>query len=257
MKTKILVATHKNYEMPSDKNLYLPIFVGKELHPDVNHTVQGDNTGDNISEKNSQYNELTALYWGWKNLTVDAIGLVHYRRYLSMNKEKDIDKILNQQQVDELLKATDIILPKKRHYFIETNLSHYNHAHPKEQLELTRQVIIDVYPEYLEAYDLVMKRTSAHMFNMMIMKKDKLDTYCAWLFDVLGEIEQRLDISNYDKYQNRVYGFISELLLDVWLEKNNFSFKEVKVVHLEGENWIQKGSKFLLRKFGIMCCYKW
>ena len=44
MKTKVLVAAHKNYAMPKDP-LYLPVFVGKEIHPDVNHTFQGDNTG--------------------------------------------------------------------------------------------------------------------------------------------------------------------------------------------------------------------
>ena len=62
MKVKILVATHKNYAMPKDP-VYLPVFVGKALHPDVNQTYQGDNTGDNISAKNANYNELTAIYW--------------------------------------------------------------------------------------------------------------------------------------------------------------------------------------------------
>lgn len=65
MNIKVLVAVHKNYAMPSDP-MYLPVFVGKDLHPDVNDTFQGDNTGDNISKKNAHYNELTALYWGWK-----------------------------------------------------------------------------------------------------------------------------------------------------------------------------------------------
>ena len=94
MKTKVLVAAHKNYEMPKDP-LYLPVFVGKEIHPDVNHTFQGDSTGDNISAKNPYYNELTAIYWGWKNLDVDAMGLVHYRRYLSLNHQKSLDEVLS------------------------------------------------------------------------------------------------------------------------------------------------------------------
>ena len=92
MNIKILVAVHKNYRMPDDP-MYLPVFVGKEIHPTVNHTFQGDNTGDNISKKNPHYNELTALYWGWKNLDVDALGLVHYRRYLTMGHSKDLSTI--------------------------------------------------------------------------------------------------------------------------------------------------------------------
>lgn len=98
MNIKILVAVHKNYRMPDDP-MYLPVFVGKEIHPTVNHTFQGDNTGDNISKKNPHYNELTALYWGWKNLDVDALGLIHYRRYLTMGHSKDLSTILNHEQL--------------------------------------------------------------------------------------------------------------------------------------------------------------
>lgn len=122
MKVKVLVAAHKNYKMPTDP-LYLPVFVGKEIHPDVNHTFQGDNTGDNISAKNPTYNELTAIYWGWKNLDVDAMGLVHYRRYLSLNHRKSLDAVLTEQQAKTLLSSADIILPPKRRYYIETNES--------------------------------------------------------------------------------------------------------------------------------------
>ena len=88
--------------MPSD-SLYLPVFVGKEIHPDVNKTFQGDNTGDNISVKNPNYNELTALYWGWKNLDVDGMGLVHYRRYLSLKGGKSFDNILTMDESKKLL----------------------------------------------------------------------------------------------------------------------------------------------------------
>ena len=119
MEVKVLVATHKNYAMPKD-DLYLPVFVGKAIHPDVNHSFQGDNTGDNISVQNPYYNELTAIYWGWKNLDLDAMGLVHYRRYLSLNHKKSLDNVLSHQQALELLKDHDIILPPKRRYYIET-----------------------------------------------------------------------------------------------------------------------------------------
>ena len=248
MKTKVLVAAHKNYAMPKDP-LYLPVFVGKEIHPDVNHTFQGDNTGDNISAKNPYYNELTAIYWGWKNLDVDAMGLVHYRRYLSLNHQKSLDEVLSSEQVADLLKDHDIILPPKRRYYIETNESHYLHAHEHEPFEVMRQVIHQNYPEYAAAFEKVMKRTWAHMFNMFIMKRKPLDEYCTWMFDVLGEVESRIDISNYSTYEQRVYGFLSELLLDVWLEVHpEYSTVEVKYVFMEHINWFKKGGKFVLRK---------
>lgn len=248
MNIKILVAAHKNYVMPQDQNLYLPIFVGKDLHPNVNHTFQGDNTGDNISVKNAHYNELTAIYWAWRNLDADAIGLVHYRRYLSLHKQKDLTSVLDQAQAESLLQDHDIILPKKRNYYIESNYSHYVHAHHAEPLDLTRKIIEQDYSMYLNAFDEVMQRKSAHMFNMFIMKQQPFDEYCQWLFDILAKVEQNLDISDYNQYEARVYGFISERLLDVWLAVNEqYRTTEVNFVYMEKQNWLVKGGNFLKR----------
>ncbi len=248
MRVKILVATHKNYKMPND-DLYLPIFVGKDIHPNVNETFQGDNTGDNMSIKNPTYNELTAIYWGWKNLNVDALGLVHYRRYLSLNHKKSLNSVLSTNQAKSLLGKYDIILPEKRRYFIETNKSHYLHAHHNEPFFAMERVVKYYYPEYAESFDKVMKRTWAHMFNMFIMKNEPLDEYCTWMFDILNKVEAQTDITSYSTYEKRVYGFLSELLLDVWLDRNNqYSTHEVKYVFMEHTNWLIKGGNFLKRK---------
>ncbi|WP_267201547.1 DUF4422 domain-containing protein [Limosilactobacillus kribbianus] len=248
MEIKVLVAAHKNYAMPKDE-LYLPVFVGKAIHPDVNHSFQGDNTGDNISAKNPYYNELTAIYWGWKNLDLDAMGLVHYRRYLSLNHKKSLDAVLSRQQAVDLLQDHDIILPPKRRYYIETIESHYRHSHENEPLDVMTQVIAEKYPEYQASYRKVMKRTWAHMFNMFIMKRGPLNEYCKWMFDVLSEVEKRIDISNYSTYEQRVYGFLSEPLLDVWLDQHpEYSTTEVNYVFMEHTNWFKKGGAFLKRK---------
>lgn len=248
MTNRILVATHKNYAMPSDP-LYLPIFVGKRIHPDVNKTFQGDDTGDNISIKNSSYNELTALYWGWKNLDNDAVGLVHYRRYLSTNHKKNLNSVLSTGQLNDLMSEYDVVLPKKRNYYIETNYSHYVHAHRSEPLDVTRNIISENFSDYLESFDTVMKRRSAHMFNMLVMKKKYYDMYCEWLFSILAQLEGRIDTSSYGPYERRVYGFVSELLLDVWLDKNALRSTEVNFVYMERQNWLLKGWGFIKRKF--------
>ena len=234
--------------MPTDP-MYLPVFVGKDLHPDVNHTFQGDNTGDNISKKNAHYNELTALYWGWKNLDYDALGLVHYRRYLSLNHQKDLSAILTTDQTKEILKIADIILPQKRRYYIETNESHYLHSHEHAPFENLRQIINDDYPEYSKSFEKVMKRTWAHMFNMFIMKKQPLNEYLTWMFEVLGKVEAETDISGYSPYEQRVYGFLSEVMLDVWLDQHpQYKTQEVDYVFMEHTNWLVKGGNFLKRK---------
>lgn len=251
MKTKILVAAHKLYEMPEDDELYIPIFVGSKLHSRKPNNYISDGTGENISLKNPHFNELTALYWGWKNLECDAMGLVHYRRYLTEHRmpSKKLDMILTDNQVEQLLQNNDIILPQKRHYYVESNYAHYIHVHYSEPLKQTRRIISEQYPAYLDTFDLVMQRRSAHMFNMFIMKKKPLNEYCSWLFDILFRLEKSVDITDYDTYESRVFGFVSELLLDVWLEKTGYVYTEEKVLYLEGQNYVKKGFEMLRRKF--------
>ncbi|MBQ7863576.1 MAG: DUF4422 domain-containing protein [Lachnospiraceae bacterium] len=252
MNIKLLVATHKEYPMPED-SMYLPIHVGKELSSLYLPWV-GDNTGEHISSKNPNYCELTALYWAWKNLDADVIGLSHYRRHFAMHKPGFFCKnkfpfVLKSTDVESLLKTTSVLLPKPRNYFIETNYSQFVHAHPAESLELTKHIIKAKYPEYTTYIEPVMNRTTAHRFNMLIMKKDIFDQYCSWLFDILFELEHQLDISSYDAYNQRIFGFISERLLDVFIEANHIEYKELPVIFMEQEHWIKKGTAFLKRKF--------
>ncbi len=244
---KIIVATHKKYWMPSDP-MYLPLHVGREGKENLGYT--GDNTGDNISLKNKNYCELTGLYWAWKNLDADYIGVAHYRRHFvgksgGGNKR---DKVITQVQLEQILKETDIVLPKPRNYYIETNYSQYVHAHHAEDLDVTREILDEKYPFYVKAFDESMKRTSGHRFNMFIMKKEFFRQYCEWLFDILFELEKRLDISNYSKNDARVFGFVSERLLDVWLDTNHIKYKNIAVQFMERQNWLKKGGNFLMRK---------
>lgn len=248
MNLKILIATHKEYWMPQDK-VYLPLHVGRDGKQDLGYI--GDNTGDNISVKNANYCELTGLYWAWKNLECEYIGLCHYRRYFS-KKSVGKDKkaaILHKDDYEKLLQRYDVLLPTKRNYYIETVRSQYEHAHNKRDLDEVGKIVKELYPEYSEAFTKVMNRTKLHILNMFVMKKEKFDEYCKWLFDILSELEKRIDISNYNQYEARVFGFLSERLFNVWLEKQNLNCCEMPVVFLEKQDWIKKIYEFLKRKF--------
>ena len=250
---QIAVVSHKEYQFPKDK-CYIPYFVGpiaKEKAPSETYIL--DTEEENISKKNPNYCELTAQYSLWKNSQAKIKGLVHYRRHFvrkkKSNKDKKFDMILSENQIRQLLEEYDVILPKKRHYYIETMWSHYEHSHHIEGLELTKEIITKDYPEYLSSFNQVMNARSAHMFNMFIAKSEIFDAYSEWLFDILGKVEAQLDISNYSTYEARVYGYISELLMDVWMNHHNIHYFEQPVMFMEPQNWIQKGGKFLLRKF--------
>ena len=250
---KVIVAAHKKYQMPENE-MYIPVQVGAEGKEKIEGYTQ-DNTGDNISSKNPYFCELTGLYLAWKNLDADFIGIVHYRRYFTNAKKipkEENEKfkiVLTQNGAKNILENSDVILPKKRNYYIENLYSHYEHTMYVEPLDETRKIIEERYPEYLGEFDKLHKRTSAHMFNMFIMKKEILNEYCTWLFDILFELEKRTDASKYDSFHARFYGRISELLLDVWINKNQIKYEEVKVMNMQKINWWKKGTSFLRAKF--------
>ena len=241
---EMVVATHKQYVMPQDA-VYLPVFVGAALSGDaaVPLGFARDDGGENISAKNRSWCELTALYWAWKNTNADAVGLVHYRRHFSGR-----GGIASGAEICDALSRADAVLPKKRNYFIESTYSQYIHAHHAEDLDETRRILEERHPDFLPAFDAVMKSTSGHRFNMMVMKRPLLDDYCGWLFGVLSELERRLDISSYSDYDRRVFGFVAERLLDVYLLAKKVSFVEMPAMHLESQHWPRKIAAFLRRK---------
>ena len=137
----------------------------------------------------------------------------------------------------------DIILPKKRQYYIETIYDQYKHAHGSAGLDTAREIIEKYHNEYLTYFDRHMLKTSEHNCNMFIMKYDIFTNYCSFLFDILFKIEERLG----DVY--RLYGYISERLLDVYIDKNGYTYKETRVIETEYINWPKKIYEFLRRKY--------
>ena len=243
--TRILIACHRPYPVPQN-SCYLPVEVGAALHMEMIPGAVPDNTGDNISHKNKNYCELTALYWAWKNLEAEAVGLVHYRRYFA--KRGIPRRIADETDFQEALQKAPVILPAKRHYWIETNYSQYIHAHHEQDLAITREVLAECCPDYLPTYEREMAKRSGHRFNMFVMRSDCFRDYCKWLFPILFEIEKRLDISDYDDYNSRVFGFIAERLLDVWIETNHVNYTEMPVKNTESQHWLRKGTAFVMRK---------
>lgn len=251
MNIKIIVATHKKYRMPED-SIYLPIHVG--ANGNVIDDFLGDDTGDNISKKNPSYCELTGLYWAYRNLDCEYLGLAHYRRHFAQGrftKRHFGDRfraVATGQRIESLLERYDVILPRKMNYVIESIYDHYIHTHYPEPLDETRRILAEFYPEYLDSFDQVMNHRAAHMFNMFVMKKTDADRYCHWMFAVLEELESRVDISWYNAFQARVYGRISELLLNVWIIQEGLTYKELPIVYMENVHWVNKFFKFMISK---------
>lgn len=180
---KIVVATHKKYRMPEDK-IYIPLHVGAEGKIDDNGReldlgYTKDNSGDNISKLNESFCELTGLYWAWKNLRYEYLGMVHYRRHFSFQHSEDKFKsILTYKELEPYLKDVKVFVPNKRKYYIETLYGHYGHTHYAEHLDETRNILCEKFPEYVVSYDKIVHQTWGYMFNMMIMENKLIDSYC-------------------------------------------------------------------------------
>lgn len=248
---KIIVATHKKYRMPKD-NMYLPIQVGAKGKVNIGYQI--DSTGDNISEKNSSFSELTGLYWAWKNLNTDYIGLTHYRRHFRGNargkdRKEPFNLILTKKEAEKLLENTDILVTKKRRYYIVNIYNHYANTLYIETLDKAKKIIWKKYPEYADAFDKCMKRTYMHAFNMFIMKREILNEYCTWLFDILFDLEEELKDKDYNEFHARYPGRVGEILLDVWLEKNRYTYQEIPFIYTENINIFKKILMFLKANF--------
>ncbi|MGL4518575.1 MAG: DUF4422 domain-containing protein [Phocaeicola sp.] len=228
---KILVCCHKEDQWASDE-VYMPIQVGRAISQ-VKLPMQGDDTGEHMSHKNRSYCELTGIYWAWKNLKgVDYIGLSHYRRYFNFNskgtpfmdytplKGEHFDKMdLTTPKMEELFKGCDVVLAKPKHYSHNLSID-YGNNHVSDDLRTLREVVHELTPQYEEALNWVLFNNNklAH-YNMFLMKWEEFDRYCNWLFTLLEETERRIDTTHYSDTQKRIWGYLGERLLNVYVKQ--------------------------------------
>ena len=205
-----------------------------------------DDSGDNISHLNPHFCELTAMYWAWKNVDSSYYGLFHYRRILDLSeqalkappsleptqvnaKKKWRASAFGyaKERVDELLAHYDIILPQ-RYIDRKDNLDFsdmtlydiYAKYHYAKDLDRIIELIKSRHPEMQAALEKVLftKPPRWYIANMFIMRKELYFAYCEWLFPLLFALEAEIDISSYDSYQTRIYGFLAERIFNIWLE---------------------------------------
>ncbi len=227
----IYIAAHKEFDVPQLEN-YVPLQVGAEGKESLGYLQ--DNTGDNISLKNPNFCELTGLYWIWKNTNDEYKGLVHYRRYFGKsNLSSKTKDIYTYDEMVDLLKGNDIVLPYVEYFKQNAKEEILIQCCTPEIFDKLRRIIEEMYPEYLEAFDQYFAQNKSVLFNMMFCSAKIFDAYCEWLFSVLFELEKTVDLSKLNSYQKRLYGFLSERLLNVWLIKNNKKIRHVAIVNVE------------------------
>lgn len=199
----------------------------------------GDDSGDNISDLNPYINEITALYWIWKNTSHTIVGLSHYRRFFTVNGKN----FLTNLETADILKNYDII----------TGIFSIHNAPSREILnddivcdkEITsiatriiRKNILRVQPDYLDAFDYKMNSPTNFYKNMFVTRRPVFDAYCEWLFsfmiDSTREILNKTKLSSLNFQERRLIGHFAERMMTVWLIKNHLRIKEVNIIEIPG-----------------------
>jgi hypothetical protein len=242
MDTRIYVITHKKFNAPQEDG-YIPLQVGRALGGDLGYL--GDNTGDNISVKNKSFCELTGIYWIWKNISCDIVGICHYRRFFVRDKS-----LLYKEYIEEILQTYDAITVHSGQTPSQNVWAHYAKCHYEKDLQTVRDIIAEKYPDYLDAFDLTMHCNLFSLGNMIITRKETFDRYCAWLFDILFEAERRIDTSAYNEWQKRIFGYLSERLLRVWISNQALRVREEDYFLVE-EDQLSKEQQLIDKKYQL------
>jgi len=231
LKSKIYIITHKALPISYDAKLYYPIQVGRR-NTNLDLGYQTDDVNENISEKNSNYCELTGIYWILKNSEIDDyIGVCHYRRYFVHGL---LNKLINEKYINKNMKKYDIILPKR--FFFKYSIwdNYFKNGNGKEKdLIKLKEIVEKDYSELLSAFNNTLNKKYGSYCNMFIMKKKDFEEYHNWLFEILGKLEQITDLTKYTKEEARIYGYLSELLLNVWVEYKSLKVKYSKVKKID------------------------
>lgn len=242
---KIFIAYHKDAQRITS-DILTPIHVGRAVASDETKEslkdIIGDDTGDNISYKNPNYCELTALYWAWKNCDADYIGFMHYRRHFNFNEKIKYKEnkwgIIDTQTIDSqyiekyglcdstissVVKKYDLLIPTA--WNVKNAKSTNNYMHYKSSSDFLHikdydkalNILLNKYPEYQTAIEKYNKSKYGYYTNMFVMKKELFQKYAEWMFSILFELEKQTDLTKYDTQSARIYGYISEWLTGIFI----------------------------------------
>lgn len=263
-----------------DNPMYVNVRCGAVYDTRENVTMLGDNTGDNISEKRNSFCELTVMYWAWKNVEADYYGLCHYRRYLSFSKhtEKIIARnyldsnvtkefeLDNEKQILNKLSNCDIlacypedirkdpgVIQKSVYEMCKNRIGDYD----LKGVDETIRLINERWPQYSAAAAEYFRSPYAQFYNCFIMKKKFFHDMCEFVFDILFELEHRLDTTYYNQSNQRMLGFMGEHLLGIYYyyQKNqpiNIKYTDLVYIH-KPEKTPALNPAFANRNVPIVC----
>lgn len=224
---RLFMCCHKPFDTVPD--LFEPIQCGSALKPKLEGVLH-DDAGENISDRNMEYCELTAHYYVWKNIRADYYGFCHYRRFFGMDnkkrapyiakgalsyKEKSI--LVSGEELRALVESYDIIAPRSEDMGL-TVREHYctSRYHYAEDLELFLKLLDEKAPQLTEAANRYMAQRRQFFCNMFIMDRAHFAEYCTILFGILEEFDKSKQLHG-DFQSDRTDGYLGELFTGIYI----------------------------------------
>lgn len=203
---------------PALQEFVIPIQVGA-AKTDIRVAEVTDNVGENISERNGNYSELTGLYWLWKNelcrsykqgdQEVQYYGYAQYRRLFKMSESDYLRLIEND---------VDVVLPYPLPYEPDINAHHERYLREADWQALL-QALHEIHPEYADAFHEVLAQKYLFNYNVILAKKTVLCDYCDWLFPILARVEELSEPKGNER-SDRYIGYMGETLETLYFLKN-------------------------------------
>ena len=242
---RIFVSTHKDADY-FDSRILQPVQVGSSKAPFRFGGTFHDDRGENISDLNPMYCELTTQYWAWKNVDAEYYGFCHYRRYFDFSPVRHTENVygeiideyideetqrkycLDDASIEKMVRQYDVITTeikdlRKFPGDAGTPRAQY-HAAPRlvdADLDRVIDILKEMHPEYAQDADAFLDGSRSCFCNMFIMRKDIFSDYCAWLFPILEEFVARTDMSHYSKEALRTPGHLSERLFNIYYQHHD------------------------------------
>lgn len=229
------VVAHKEFQVPKNP-FYKPLYVGGYESSDKD--ALQDSLGENIAILNEKINELTAVYWIWKNTHSGDVGLCHYRRYFGqfLKTANLYLGFMTREQAKNCLNDADMVVADSFCTYPLSVSGQLKDTLNKDAYESCFELYVDrlkeICPKYLEDFYSVMDGIVLYPCNMFYTSRQIFDRYCSWLFPIVLDVAEKMDVSGYDGYSKRVVGFFAERMLTVWILHNHIKVAEMEVISI-------------------------
>ncbi len=187
---------------------------------DVKIAMLQDNTGDNISERNRQYCEMSAVYWIWKNTNHEWTGIEHYRRHLHVKPEM-------------LHEDIDVLMPLPYMCYPYT-VAQFRRFVSEDVLQLLLKALRDLHPEQYPEYNRILYGKYQYTYNLLCARRQVFEDYCGWFFEITEYMERISDEVPAIK-DTRALSYVAEVLTNLYFMHNE---KKWNIVHVEKSIYI-------------------